>query len=65
MGSIIYAFLSWQDLEDRARMMKQRMKVMQGMRGSGMGSEYETSETHLADAWALGVDMLLCFSLVV
>ncbi|XP_033608307.1 regulating synaptic membrane exocytosis protein 2 isoform X2 [Cryptotermes secundus] len=26
-----------QDLEDRARMMKQRMKVMQGMRGSGMG----------------------------
>lgn len=50
MVSFIYAFLPWQDLEDRARMMKQRMKVMQGMRGSGMGSEYETNETDLVDA---------------
>lgn len=50
MGSFIYTFICWKDLEDRARMMKQRMKVMQGMRGSGMGSEYATSETDLVHA---------------
>jgi len=45
-----YAFLTWQDLEDRARMMKQRMKVMQEMRGSGIGSEYTATEIYSVDA---------------
>ena len=45
-----HAFLPWQDLEDRARMMKQRMKVMQEMRGSGIGSEYTAIETDSIDA---------------
>jgi hypothetical protein len=31
-------------------MMKQRMKVMQDMRGSGMGSEYAAIETDSVDA---------------
>ena len=46
----IYDFLTWQDLEDRARMMKQRMKVMQEMRGSGIGSEYTATEIDSFDA---------------
>ena len=46
----ICAFLTWQDLEDRARMMKQRMKVMQEIRGSGTGSEYTATEIDSVDA---------------
>ena len=45
-----YAFLTWQDLEDRARMMTQRMKMMQEMRGSGIGSEYRAIGTDSVDA---------------
>ncbi|XP_069676281.1 regulating synaptic membrane exocytosis protein 2 isoform X15 [Periplaneta americana] len=38
-----------QDLEDRARMMKQRMKLMQGMRGSGMGG-WDRNYSGLSDS---------------
>jgi hypothetical protein len=41
------------------------MKVMQEMRGSGIGSEYTAIDTDSVDAWALDVEMLLYFSLVV
>ena len=61
----MYALFAFQDLEDRARIMKQRMKVMQEMRGSGIGSEYTAIDTDSVDAWALDVEMLLYFSLVV
>jgi len=46
-------------------MMKQRMKVMQEMRGSGIGSEYTATEIYSVDAWALDVETLLHFGLVV
>jgi hypothetical protein len=46
----IYAVFPLQDLEDRARIMKQRMKVMQEMRGSGIGSEYTAIDTDSVDA---------------